>query len=137
MNLTSSGDALYRTEQMIALSVTDLPAPVAPAINRWGIFARSAMYSSPLIVLPSAIVSFDADGGLAWYSIDADRFGFEREAKVIGEPDHSAVLDAGIGFELECGNDRPGVYAVDVTGYPELFALLGEYSSSSAQFFFG
>src|SRR5476649_2176393 len=41
--------------------LTDLPAPVDPAISRWGIVARSAMYGSPWIVLPSAIVSLDVD----------------------------------------------------------------------------
>src|SRR5262245_45292929 len=43
------------------LMPTDLPAPVEPAISRWGIVARSDMYGSPWMVLPSASVSFDVD----------------------------------------------------------------------------
>ena len=41
--------------------LTDLPAPVDPAISRCGIDARSAMYGSPWIVLPSASVSRDGE----------------------------------------------------------------------------
>ena len=40
---------------------TDLPVPVEPAISRCGIVARSAMYGSPWMVLPSAIVSFEVE----------------------------------------------------------------------------
>jgi hypothetical protein len=36
---------------------TDLPEPVVPATSRCGIFARSAITASPLIVLPSVSAS--------------------------------------------------------------------------------
>ena len=42
-----------------ALMATLLPAPVEPAISKWGIPARSAVTMRPLISLPIAIVSFD------------------------------------------------------------------------------
>ena len=100
--------------------LTDLPAPVDPAISRCGIVARSAMYGSPWIVLPSAMVSFerrplvgvrlehlaqrdllarvvgnlDADGGLAGDAIDEDRVGLHRQAEVVGEPGDLRVLHA-------------------------------------------
>ena len=38
---------------------TDFPEPVEPAINRWGILARSATMACPLISLPKATVNFD------------------------------------------------------------------------------
>src|SRR5262249_426731 len=47
---------------------TDLPAPVDPAMSRWGIVARSATYGSPWIVLPSAIDSLELD---LWYASDS------------------------------------------------------------------
>ena len=58
---TSSGVERYRMLVSMPLMPTDLPAPVEPAMSRWGIAARSAMYGSPWIVLPSAIVSFEVD----------------------------------------------------------------------------
>ena len=42
---------------MIAFNPTDLPWPVAPATRRWGIFARSTINTSLVIVLPKAIGS--------------------------------------------------------------------------------
>ena len=44
---------------MIALMQTLLPLPVAPAISRCGIFARSATTGSPETPLPRASASFD------------------------------------------------------------------------------
>ena len=38
----------------MAFRPTDLPIPVAPATRRWGILARSTMYTSFVMVLPSA-----------------------------------------------------------------------------------
>ena len=66
MNFTSSGLALKRIDITSEFTPTDLPAPVAPAISRCGIFARSATYVPPSIVLPRAIVS-----RLFLFSIDA------------------------------------------------------------------
>ena len=41
----------------MALSPADFPAPVAPAIKRWGIAARSVTNGWPIASLPSASVS--------------------------------------------------------------------------------
>ena len=58
---TSSGVARKRMLESMALTLTDLPVPVEPAISRCGIVARSLTNGSPWIVLPSASVSFDGD----------------------------------------------------------------------------
>ncbi len=57
-------------DRIMALTPTDLPEPVVPAIRRWGILARSTMYGSPPMVSPSA-------SGRVWlafsYSADDSR----------------------------------------------------------------
>ncbi len=58
---TSSGVARNRMLESIELMATDLPVPVEPAISRCGMVARSVMYGSPWMVLPSARVSFEVD----------------------------------------------------------------------------
>ena len=52
--LRSFGCFLYSKDVMIALSPTDLPCPVAPATSRCGIFAKSTIYTSFVMVLPNA-----------------------------------------------------------------------------------
>ncbi len=42
------------------LTQTLLPEPVAPAINIWGIFAKSATIGLPEIFLPKAKVNFES-----------------------------------------------------------------------------
>ena len=37
----------------MVLMATDLPDPVVPAINRWGMRPRSVMTGAPLMSLPS------------------------------------------------------------------------------------
>ena len=54
MNLTSDG-CFYRRDVNITFNPTDFPWPVAPAISRCGIFAKSTVKVSLLIVLPKAI----------------------------------------------------------------------------------
>ena len=61
MKRTSSGVARIRMLVIIALTLTDLPAPVDPAMSRCGIVARSLTNGSPWIVLPMASVSFECD----------------------------------------------------------------------------
>ena len=58
MKRTSSAVALKRIDAIIVWIDTDLPVPVAPAISRCGIIARSAAIGRPAISLPSAIVSW-------------------------------------------------------------------------------
>ena len=58
MNLHLSGVCLYRRERIIVFIHTDLPDPVVPAINRWGIEARSPIIGVPEIFLPNAIGNF-------------------------------------------------------------------------------
>ncbi len=117
------------------LSPTLLPVPVAPAISRWGIVARSVDQTSPFTALPRARVrrpearrntsdssdlaqvdrlphlvrDLDPDVALAAHAVDADRLGLEGEGQVVGEPDDLRVLDAGVGLELVGGDDGPGV----------------------------
>ena len=53
-SFTSSGDSRIRTEVTNVLIRLDLPAPVAPAISRWGISARFTRTARPWTSLPSA-----------------------------------------------------------------------------------
>jgi len=57
MRRTSLGLFEYRRDVMIEFMQTDLPDPVAPAISRWGIFARSETSGLPDTSRPSAIGS--------------------------------------------------------------------------------
>ena len=43
----------------IVLIHTDFPEPVVPAINKCGIWVKSNVAISPLVVFPSARVNFD------------------------------------------------------------------------------
>ena len=52
---TSAGDACISMQEMSAFMQTDLPEPVAPAMSRCGIVARSATIGSPETLCPSAI----------------------------------------------------------------------------------
>ena len=61
MKRTSSGVARIRMLVIMALTLTDLPAPVEPAMSRCGIVARSLTNGSPWIVLPIASVSFEPE----------------------------------------------------------------------------
>ena len=54
ISLTSFGSALYKILMISVLMQTDLPEPVAPAINRCGIFAISVTITLPPISLPTA-----------------------------------------------------------------------------------
>ena len=52
---TSSGVARIKIETTNELIIEDLPAPVAPATNKCGIFARFAHRKDPSTSLPKAI----------------------------------------------------------------------------------
>ena len=47
MNWTSSGVRVQSSEAMIEFTHTLLPEPVAPAMSRWGIVARSVAMGLP------------------------------------------------------------------------------------------
>ena len=53
-NFNSAGCFLYSKEVIIAFKPTDLPCPVAPATNRWGVLHKSNINTSLTIVLPIA-----------------------------------------------------------------------------------
>ncbi len=57
---TSSGVALHSKLEISALTMTLLPEPVAPAISRCGILARSAARACPATSRPRAKVSLEA-----------------------------------------------------------------------------
>ena len=46
---------------MSALTMTLLPEPVAPAMSRWGILARSTAWALPATSRPRAKVSVEPD----------------------------------------------------------------------------
>ena len=56
-NFTSAGCFLYNKEVKTAFNPTDFPWPVAPAINKCGILARSTTNVSFEMVFPKAIGS--------------------------------------------------------------------------------
>jgi hypothetical protein len=58
-NRTSSGVALKRMLQIIALMETLFPDPVDPATRRWGILPRSTAKGSPAISFPTPKEIFD------------------------------------------------------------------------------
>ena len=152
MKRTSSGVARIRMLVIIALTLTDLPAPVEPAISRCGIVARSLRNGSPWMVLPIASVSFDvdrlvgvrleqlaqrdllairvgnldADRGLARDAIDDHRLGLHRQAEIVGQPGDLAVLHAGVRLELVGRHDRAGMNLDDGAFDGELAALFLE-----------
>ena len=61
INFTSFGCFLNNIEHRIALSPTDFPWPVAPAIRRWGILVKSITKVSFEIVFPIATGSSKFD----------------------------------------------------------------------------
>ena len=105
---TSSGVALYRIDMIMELSITLLPEPVEPAINRCGMDSSAATLMRPLMSLPRQMVrrelriaefvrlqdlaqadhfaprvrNFDADGRLAGDALDQDRFGLQAQAQI-------------------------------------------------------
>ena len=58
-SFSSSGEALYIMEMIIELMKTLLPVPVAPAISRCGICARSVIRMRPIRSLPIVRDSFE------------------------------------------------------------------------------
>ncbi len=68
----------------------------------------------------------DADGGFAGHALDEDGLGGHGEAEVVGEAGDAGVLDAGVGAELEGGDDGAGVDLGDLAVDAELGAFFDE-----------
>ena len=51
---------MYNKEVIIVFTQTDLPDPVVPAINKWGIEVKSPIIGTPEILLPKAIGNFNS-----------------------------------------------------------------------------
>ena len=77
-------------------------------------------------LLADVVGHLDADGGLARQPVDDDRLGLQRQAQVVGQVGDLAVLDAGIGLELEGRDHRARVNLDDRAFDRELPALLFE-----------
>ena len=58
INLQVSGVCLYNREIIIELTPTDLPEPVVPAINKWGIVLKSTMIGFPAMSFPKQSGNF-------------------------------------------------------------------------------
>ena len=56
---------MNRMLRTMALMETDLPVPVAPATNKWGMRAKSVTKGPPPVSLPNASVSLES---LLWYA---------------------------------------------------------------------
>src|SRR3989344_8786258 len=52
INLSISGECLYNIERRSVLIETDLPVPVAPATNKWGILSKPANTGLPATSRP-------------------------------------------------------------------------------------
>ena len=138
---------------MTALTMTLLPEPVAPAISRCGILARSTAWASPATSRPRANVSFDSDAVNSTSSrmrrsgddvevlvrdldadralardrrLDPERAGGERHRQVVGRGLDPADLDVRRRLDLVLGDDRAGVAADDPGRDPEARQLLDD-----------
>ena len=65
----------------------------------------------------------DADGGLAGHALDEDGLGGHRKTQIVGETRDAGDLDAGLGPELEGGDDGPGIDLRHLAVDAELGAL--------------
>ena len=141
---------------MTALTMTLLPEPVAPAMSRWGILARSTAWAVPATSRPRANVSFDsvalngdlledppegddvevlvrdldADGALARdRRLDPEAPGGQGHREVVGEGLDPAHPDVDGRLDLVLGDDRAGVAADDLGLIPKLASFLTMISS--------
>ncbi len=78
----------------------------------------------------------DADGGFAGHALDEDGFGGHGEAEVVGQAGDAGVLDAGVGAELERGDDGAGIDLGDLAVDAELGAFLDQDPGFFAESFF-
>src|ERR1043166_4390979 len=78
--------------------------------------------------------NFDADMRLARHAIDADRFGLQRQAKIINQAGYARVLHSWVWFEFVGCNYRSGADVFDLAGDVELAALFGEFGCHTQEF---
>ncbi len=83
--------------------------------------------------LAFVVGDLDADGGFAGHALDEDGLGGHGEAEVVGEAGDAGVFDAGVGAELEGGDDGAGVDLGDLAVDAELGALGDEGAGLFAQ----
>ncbi len=142
--------------------LTDLPAPVEPAMSTCGIVARSADERVAVNALaererklrrrPDERVRFqqfterdrlavrirnlDADRGLARDPIDQHRIGLHRQAEIVGQARDAAVFHAGVGLEFVGRHDRTRMNLDDRAFHGKFAALLFEQPRRIHQFAF-
>ena len=128
---------------------TLLPVPVAPAISKCGICAKSADansadqifaqrqrelrrelhefrrldYLAQCDCFAMRVRHFNSDGGFSRDALDQKRFGFERQAKIVGQAGNAAVFDSRLGLEFESGDHRPRIDLRDVALHVEFFGF--------------
>jgi hypothetical protein len=134
---------------MMVLIATDLPDPVAPAIRRWGIFARSAMIGFPSRSRPRVtgrVARLISHSGASSSSrsvtmravglefrlrrlpcpglVRPDRLGPHGHRHIVREGGDPAGLDPRRRYHFELGNNRPGGSSgdgsVDLEGFERL-----------------
>src|SRR5262245_9821294 len=85
----------------------------------------------------SWVWNFDADVRLARHAIDADRFGLQRQAKIINQTGYARVLHSWVRFEFVGCNYRSGADVFDLAGDVELAALFGEFGCHTQELVVG
>ena len=81
-----------------------------------------------------AVRNLNAHGRFPGHALDQNALGLQRQAKVIGEVGDAAVLDSGIGLELERGDHGTRIDLRDLPMYVELGILLREHLRQHLQF---
>ena len=82
---------------IMALMPTDLPLPVAPAIIKCGMRARSPMTAPPAVSLPSATARLEGDctnasASMSSRSVTSSRFGFATSMPTTALPGTGARI---------------------------------------------
>ncbi len=94
---TSFGVDLNRIDMISEFSITDLPEPVEPATSRWGIVSSVATLMRPLMSLPSATVSGDAEpvnssDSSIWRRLITSRFRFGTSMPTVDLPGMRSIM---------------------------------------------
>jgi hypothetical protein len=84
ISLTSAGVAFISSESMSALTQTLFPEPVAPAISRCGIRARSALNGWPATSWPSAKASLLRPAASAYWRLPSTSLSVTRSNAALG-----------------------------------------------------